>query len=72
MKPHYQGGFHGQKIRKRAIIQIGCDDIIERDFSELITESKRMPVPEIKTARCNEILCTQSGRSQPVPVETER
>ena len=59
------------------MIMEGCQgkpqiSIVEGNFSEFITEAERMPVAKIKAAWSNEILCAQSGRSEPVPVEAER
>ena len=72
MQPDNQRGFHRQQIRQGAVIQIGGDNVVEGNLSAFIAKPEGTLFPEIKAARSNEVLCVQSGRSQPVPVETER
>ena len=72
MQAHNQRGFHRQQIRQGTVVQVRSDNVVEGNLSAFIAEAEGTLFPEIKAARSNEVLRVQSGRSQPLPVETER
>ena len=67
-----EAAFHIQKIRQHPVIQLRGQNLDKRNRTEFLAHTEVLPVAELKRSRCDEILCGQTGGSQPVPGEQER
>ena len=69
---HDEAGFHGEEVRKAAVVEIRSQNRKETDCRLLLSHAKAALFAEIKAGRRDEVLGGQAGGRQPLPVEQER
>ena len=69
---HDEAGFHGEEVRKAAVVEIRSQDGEEADSCLLLSHAKAALLTEVKAGRRDEVLGGQAGGREPLPVEQER
>ena len=67
-----EAGFHGEEIRKAAVVEVGSQNRKETDCRLLLAHAKAALFAEIKAGWRDEVLGRQAGGRKPLPVEQER